>query len=357
MLGVGQKYFPQEMFHCSHNESSPLVVSPLAGKKIDLVDWATGQQAQLANAIKEYGAIVFSGFDLANKEDFGRAFTAITGMVPDRYKGDTPRKELASHIYKSTAVADGHVIPLHQEVSYANRGKMPKYISFFCVKPPKEGTGQTTVGNASAITKKIQHLMPDLWKLMLTKTLTYTSRYLPSNSWLTRWIRWLNPSFATIQHQFGTEDRKKVKCETGLTLNWDGRWAVVSRTGISAIIQANNETLFCNQIHLYKLSPKLCGGWINYIFARILLSPLSSFMQGDVKFDNGPEISLKQCNQLLTILEENQKGRDWKKGDLMILDNATTMHGKTPHSGEREIIVAMAGSLEEAVGSHDPVKS
>lgn len=352
MLGVGLNYFPQDMFQCAlvSEEDSPLVVSPLADKKMDLAEWAQSHQVQLAHAIKEYGAIVFSGFNLSTKEDFGKAFTAITGMVPDRYPGEI-RKELGSNIYKSAKVANGHAIPLHQEFSYADRKRMPKYISFFCIQPPKEGTGQTTVGNVATITKKIQNLMPDLWALMTTQTLTYTSRYLPSNSWLTRWIRWLNPSFATIQQQFRTENPKQVedKCEKdGLKWDWDGRWAIVTRKAIPAILQANSNTLFCNQMHLFKLSPKLCGGWINYIFARILLFPISRFMQADVKFDNGRAISLKECNQLLTILEENQKGRDWKKGDLMILDNGTTMHGKKPHTGERKIIVAMAGSVDSS---------
>lgn len=344
----GQNYFPTDIFHCylEENTTAPLVVSPHSSE-LDLMDWLQSNQLKIAKAIKEFGAIVFSGFNLT-KDNFSDAFTAITGMLPATYKGDTPRDMISPQIYKSTAVADGHTIPLHQEVSAGDRNDMPKYISFFCVTAPQEGTGQTLVGNAKRISEKIQATMPHLWEQMTTKNLTYTARYLPTNSWRTQWIRWLNPSHATIEKRFGTENRKEIeeKCQQeGLICEWDGEWAVISRKGVPATVTDDNgDVVFCNQIHVDKLNPKLCGGWLNYILARILLYPTSRSMQFDVQFDDGTQISRADASTLLTILEEHQEGRDWKKGDLMVLDNATTMHAKTRHIGQREILVAMSDS-------------
>lgn len=347
MGAVGQDYFPNDIFNCYYTSktTSPLVVSPRSD--VDLISWSQKNQLLIAKAIKEFGAIVFSGFNLT-KETFRDAFTAITGTPPQVYKGHTPREEVGAQVYKSTAVANGHTIPLHQEVSYGPREYMPKYISFFCVTPPVKGTGQTLVGSAKQVTEKIQTLMPDLWKRMLTKKLTYTARYLPQNRWYTKWIRWLNPSHATIQKRFGTEKREEVeaKCQQeGLTCQWDGEWAIVSRKGVPATIESNGEQLFCNQVHLDRFNPKLCGGWIPYIIARILLYPTARRMQFDVKFDDGTEISRKEAGQLLTIIQQQKQGRDWKSGDFMILDNKTTMHAKTKHVGKREIVVAMSGSV------------
>ena len=346
MNGVPQRYFPGD-FQCYFEEktASPLVVSP--GSKIDLIPWIRENQREVAQAIKEFGAVVFSGFDLT-KENFSEAFTTITGMAPQTYKGDTPRDEVSFKIYKSTAVANAHTIPLHQEVSGGRREDMPKYISFFCVTAPERGTGQTLVGNARLVSKKIQTLMPHLWQSMSTKTLTYIARYLPQNNWRTRWIRWLNPSHATILKRFGTENRTEVeeKCrEEGLVCEWDGDWAVISRRGVAGTITLDGESIFCNQIHLDRLNPKLCGGWLKYILARIVLYPTSRSMQFDVKFDDGTEISRRDASSLLTILEGYQEGRNWKKGDLMVVDNVTTMHGKTSHVGLREIQVAMNGTV------------
>lgn len=347
MNKVEQNHFPKELFDCFFEEKthSPLVISPHV--EIDFIPWARENQLTIAKAIHEFGAIVFSGFDLT-KQNFSEAFTAITGMAPQPYKGDTPRDEVSFQVYKSTAVADGHTIPLHQEVSGGRRKDMPKYISFFCETPPEKGTGQTQVGNVKRISEEIQAVMPGLWKKMTTTTLTYTARYLPKNSWYTQWIRWLNPSHATLEKRFGTENKAEIeaKCKLeGLTCEWDRDWAVISRKGVPATIEREGQTLFCNQVYLEKLSPKLCGGWIKYIFARILLYPTARTMQFDAHFDDGTQISQSDASTLLTILEKHREGRNWKKGDLMVLDNVTAMHAKTSHVGKREILVAMSGSV------------
>lgn len=353
MIYEKHNYFPEEHFSCFRNTSAPssLIVRPCSGGKIDLIDWAKHNHVKVVQAIKKFGAIVFSGFNLTTQKDFYDAFTAITGKPPEPYKGATPRQEIVSSIYKSTAVASAHLIPLHQEVSAHTRDAMPQFISFFCVTPSKPGTGRTIIGNAEKISQRIHQLMPSFWELISTKNLTYTARYLPTNSLLTTWIRYFNPSFATMEQRFGTENRKEIekKCkEEGLSCKWNGGWVEVSQKGIPGTIQVGGKKLFCNQIHVDKLSPKLCGGWFNYIFARILLYPTSNFMQFDVQFDDGSSIPQKDAGQLLDILEESQEERDWEKGDLMILNNATTLHGKTPHQGQREILVAMNGSLAKA---------
>lgn len=346
-----EAYFPRNTFDCffEKNTDAPLVVTPR--EEVDLISWAKTHQKEMAAAIQEFGAIVFSGFGL-KKDNFNEAFTAITGLVPDTYKGDTPRKEVKDRVYESTAVASAHAVPLHQEVSGGHRQNMPQYISFFCVTPPAAGTGRTLVGNVERITEEIQRTMPELWKNLSTKKLTYISRYLPTNSYHTKWIRRLNPSHATIQQRFGTENREEVekKCAAeGVKCEWDGGWAVISRAGVPGTIDSNGKTLFCNAIHLDKLTPELCGAKWKYNAAITLLYQTSRSRQFDVRFDDGTEISPQDAGKLLTILNKHPQGRDWKKHDLMVINNPSRMHAKTVHTGDREILVAMAGSVLKPV--------
>ena len=37
----------------------------------------------------------------------------------------------------------------------------------------------------------------------------------------------------------------------------------------------------------------------------------------------------------------------FEEGDVMVFDNRTTMHGKTVHKGQRQILVTMGGSVVE----------
>lgn len=344
MILQAKNYFTKELFHCYFDEKGnlPLVVSPHFQDNSNLIDLS--KQINVARAIKEFGAIVFSGFNIT-EENFLETVQALTGKLP-KSSTDSTREEVRPHVYKSTVVADSHSIPLHQEDAADFRNNMPGTINFLCVEPPKNGAGHTLVGNARIISQKIQETMPEFWQRMQSDTLTYTARYLPTNSWRTRWIRLLNPSHATIQERFGTEDHREVEeqcVKEKLTCKWDGDWAVVTRSGIPAVISVGDESLYCNQIHLNKFSPALCGGWIKYIFARILLYLTTRTMQYDVKFDHGPEINRKDAGKLIEIFKHYQVGRDWKKGDLMMIDNATTMHGKSPHKGKRVIRVTMTG--------------
>ncbi len=337
-------YFSHEQFICSEEIDFPFVVKPRL--PMDLILWSQENHEKVISAIKHYGAVVFSGFDLKQK-DFREVFTAITGSSPKAYKGDTPRDVVEGEIYKSTAVSDGEMIPLHQEVSCGDRKDMPAHIAFFCVTPSDKGTGQTLVGKASLVTEAIKKTRPELWQKMCDNTLTYTARYLPSSGMRTQWIQALNPSHATIEKRFGTSDPQLIEAQCqkdGLTCKWNDDWVTVSRSGVPATIQIEGITLFCNQIHLDILSPKLCGSWLLYGAAKTLLYPTNESTQFDVSFDDGTEITTDDASFLLTTLEQYQTGRDWEAGDLMIIDNLTTLHGKTPHSGPREIIVAMNGS-------------
>jgi len=171
-----EEYFPEKYFftHYEKNTTLPLVVHPDSEQHLlDLASWANENQVHIAKAIHQFGAIVFSGYNLT-KEEFCKTFTAITGEAPQPYKGPVPREELkdiGNNIYKSTAVAPAHALPPHLEVSVGRREDMPKYISFFCIEPPQEGTGQTTVTDVRAVTQKIEKQMPVLWEKMKTKNL------------------------------------------------------------------------------------------------------------------------------------------------------------------------------------------
>lgn len=90
-------------------------------------------------------------FDLT-AEDFPRAFAALTGSAPEEYRGDTPWIELDDYIYHSTAVAGGHAIPLHQEVSGGRREDMPEYLRFSASRRQMQGRDNSNPSNQHILT-------------------------------------------------------------------------------------------------------------------------------------------------------------------------------------------------------------
>ena len=345
MAQVTNSFFPSFNCYFESEKIFPLIVEPRFELQKDFFLYANGRCTEIASAVKAYGAVVFRNFNI-DKDNFSQAFQAAMGYPPQKYKGDTPRDEINFNVYKSTAVANGRAIPLHQEVSGGARSDMPKYISFFCVTPPAPGTGRTLLGSAKEVTEIVKKQMPELWQAMTKYQLTYTSRYMPKGHPITQWIQWLNPSHATIEKRFGTENKEAVEAQCrqeGLSCTWDNGWAVIKRSGVPATIDIDGATLFCNQIHVDKFNAKLVGGGLNYT-ASTILYPQQSCLQFDVEFEGGPKITAQQASQLLAILETHEVSIDWKQGDLLLVDNFAMMHGKTPHEGPREIIVAMGGA-------------
>jgi len=43
-----------------------------------------------------------------------------------------------------------------------------------------------------------------------------------------------------------------------------------------------------------------------------------------------------------SICQQCEFTRPWRQGDLLVLDNHLTLHGRKPFTGAREILVAMA---------------
>jgi len=48
------------------------------------------------------------------------------------------------------------------------------------------------------------------------------------------------------------------------------------------------------------------------------------------------------------VYETNTTREQWQAGDLMLVDNVRTAHGKEPFEGPREVVVAMADAVHLA---------
>lgn len=345
-LKTDSMYFPSAIFKCTFEtaELKPLVVEPESSMTFnDFNSWVVVNKKTLQQALQEHGAIVFRGFEITEK-NFPTVFKSFTGNEPKPYQGDTPRDQVGPNVYRSTAIADGHKLPLHQEVSNGSRANMPKNIAFYCCTPPLPGRGgQTTLGDAKSITDQLKE--KDLWKHFTQKSFTYVSRYLPDNTLHTRWIKTLNPSHATVKEQFKTDNNHEIaqKCQQdGTSCKWKNGVAIITRPNIPATIDVNGEELFCNQAHVNKLTPSLCGSAFNYWMARALLYQTEDSTQFDIRYDTGHPFSKDVAERVLAILQQHEIVRDWKcAGEVLFIHNHTTMHGKRPHEGSRSIITAM----------------
>jgi hypothetical protein len=87
------------------------------------------------------------------------------------------------------------------------------------------------------------------------------------------------------------------------------------------------------------------GPYASSFFHLELLHQMQKIMRPKVDQDYMP-IILDNDPLILgrsqIILLNKERGGKWKKGDLLILNNLISMHGRMPFSGQRLILVAMS---------------
>jgi hypothetical protein len=66
------------------------------------------------------------------------------------------------------------------------------------------------------------------------------------------------------------------------------------------------------------------------------------------RFGNGDAIGADVVQLINEVYEAHTAREGWQAGDLMLVDNVRTAHGKEAFEGPREVVVAMADAVHMA---------
>ena len=68
----------------------------------------------------------------------------------------------------------------------------------------------------------------------------------------------------------------------------------------------------------------------------------------NTRFGNGDPIGADVVELINDVYEANSAREPWQAGDLMLVDNLRTAHGREPFEGSRQVLVAMADAVHLA---------
>ncbi len=260
---------------------------------------------------------------MASPVEFKR-FAASFGKTLGTYEfGSTPRSKIFSGVYSSTEYPPYQTIPLHNEQSYTR--KWPEWIWFHCILPSATG-GQTPICDSRLI---FQRLPAALRAEFLQKELSYVRNYSEALD-----VPW--------QQVFNTTDRRQVEqfCQTqGIEWEWKPNGELRTRQRCQAAVQhpATGEWVWFNQAHLFHISAVEPN-----VRSTLLASVGEAELPRNVYFGDGTPIPDASLNIIRAAYAETAIYFDWHAGDVLMLDNLLTAHGRTPFTGDRKVIVAMA---------------
>lgn len=317
----------------------PLVIEPVTQSSLEnSLRLIAHHRETLKKHLLKNGGLLFRNFAIANENDFSAIIKTLgLGSFIDYIGGDSPRTKIADGIYTSTEAPPSIKIPLHNELSFIDN--FPKHIYFYChIAPQKDG--ETIIGDARKIYQSMGEKIKNRFK---DKGLKYTSKYYHKSK-LMEFVNWMQPSHKTWIDVFETSNKQEVekKCQmSNFGYKWNvNDWIEISQQRPATIRHPQtNEEVWFNQVHLFDFNPKLLGMW-RYVAAKLFYCR-SHMKLHEVSFGDLSEIPRKDIYQIMNTLDANTIKFPWQKGDVLVLDNILTMHGRETFTGKRRVMTAM----------------
>lgn len=302
----------------------PLVVRP-AVRGIDLVDWAAANTGFIESYLLRNGAILFRDFGLTAVEEFERLIEAVCGPLLDYSHRSTPRHVTSGRIYSSTEYPAHQSIPLHNENSYTRN--WPMKLSFFSMQVAEKG-GETPIADCRKIYEAIS---PEIRECFVRKGLMYVRNYGTGLD-----LRW--------QEVFQTSSKAVVEdyCrKAGMEFEWigDDQFRARQRCQVVERHPRTGEMVWFNQAHLFHVSrlPAEVREWLLVAFGEHNLPR-------NVYFADGSAIDPAMLDDIMRVCDEQSIVFPWKEGDVLMLDNMLTAHGRKPFVGKRKVVIGIAES-------------
>ncbi|SIO93753.1 TauD/TfdA family dioxygenase [Vibrio spartinae] len=288
----------------------------------NLATWIRHNEVLVKRQLNELGGILFRGFDMPDDSSFLNLVRTLPFESVDlsQFEEATEREKVATNLYTTTAFPASEMISLHSD--YSSSLDICQYLCFFCLTPPEAG-GQTPLADNRRIYQRLVHAYRQQFEAL---------------GWLL--VRYYGTGLGLDwQDTFLTDSRQAVEkhCQQhDVTTHWDGDELRTTQTRTAVIRHPETgEKCWFNHIafwHVANLHPDIADAMIDAVGQEKL--PFQTF------FGDGSDIPDSVAHHIRDILLEEKRMFDWQQGDVLLLDNILTSHGREPFSGDRSIRLA-----------------
>jgi len=298
--------------------------------------WMAESKAAIEDALLTFGGIVWRGFPVKGPEDFAELLNPFAPFSKGYVAGITDRKAIKGKVMESTRTPEHFTIFLHQEMAYLPHN--PRLIAFYCNQPADEG-GQTIIGDM----RGLLDALPEELRRKFDLGAIY-GRHFRNEAATDDWRaepRYGHPSW---QYWFGTDDKALISAqldERDITYRWLEDGSLEYWTTMAATVEhpVTGELLSFNQ--LYAQTPHRIG--VGDTFIDMMATAYGTHTQRPyfLNFGDGSPFTEEDFMVIHEEMERRRVEFEWQAGDVMLLDNKLTGHGRTPFKGPRDIQVML----------------
>ena len=314
---------PTSMLHVDLHPGRPpmLRVSPTD----DVARWAAEHGKALRALVTEHGALLVRGLGLQDPTETEVVFRQLGSLITET-EAFAPRQRYAQGVYSSSKWPPNQPMCTHHELSYTL--EPPGLMLFACLTAPTGG-GATPVADSPTV---LDALPAELIKRF------------ERVGWLL--IRNYNEDIgASVAEAFGIDDRRIVEsyCSANaIEFEWRPDGGLHTSQRRSAVVRHPltgrrcwfNQIAFLNE---WTMDPEV-REYVLDVYGEDGL-PFTT------RFGNGDPIGADIVQVINDAYESNTVREPWQAGDLMLVDNIRTAHGREPFEGSREVLVAMADAV------------
>lgn len=288
----------------------------------DLPTWLHHHAAQVDTLLETVGAVLLRGFEIRGAGGFHDLIRGPLGELMQYIEGASPRTAVGNGVYTSTEYAADLTVALHNELSYSHQ--WPRRLAFYCQTPAAQA-GQTPIADSRKV---------------FARVVTAHAGALPTQ---VRYVRHMHDGNGPGQGWptvFATRDKAAVAdycARAGIEHEWlaDGMLRTSQVRPAAIEHPLTKEKVWFNQAHQWH--PSNSGeeeeAMLRDLFGDAL--PMHALLA------DGTEIAPSVLAAIRDAYHAEKVQFDWQTGDVMLLDNMLTAHGRAPFTGTRHVLVAM----------------
>jgi len=287
----------------------------------DLQQWCVSNLKEISTILAQRGAILFRGFEVDQPEKVER-FANVT--INSILQGNTEHRPVSNQSMVQIPVEyeKEQTLLWHNENTFNNQ--WPGKAIFACGQPAEEG-GETPLVDSRLVYDRLDEEVRQAFR---EKGVMYERRYSETDE--------IGLGWQTI---FNTADKRQVErhcLKQSMSAEWTADGTLITRA-VRPSVHMQQETRRWSWINQAQ-------HWHIACLHKELREAVEALYEDgcyprNCFFGDGSAIPDLYMKHILETYAENEFVFRWRKGDVLLVNNAIVAHGRKPYKGDRTIFV------------------